>query len=446
MQLSGPAAGSLSSDLNSGSHTPSMAAAAARHAVAAHTAPAAAAHTNAAAAAAEGELSAQTNEPMHWPEVPALAAAAAAGGDLGQQTVEIMHWPDVPALAAGAAAEGRLGEGAQTNTPMHWLPTAEAPPDTAAAAAAAEGELGVQTNEPMHWLPPFDPACQASGAIRERIVCPQLDCRLDQTCDVHDPTCCAYVNHQMLKFFDRFMSLKCLQDEWVVLYGTLLGALRDQTILPHTEDLDIGITPLGVQFLELNATRQELWKYGYAFWHHANRNVWKLCPHAHHPAPEIQALMMRDEPRAKWRERQGLPNTAFMDAWLMWQVPDEVTTCTTSAGIDISEALSVPWDAHTPPYDGITTTCEQVANSRMLHGLRAANSKEPWQVSPWEVSGATIAIALALEHACDELSSTGLKPMEEILLGRYSARGCTGIFLSVFPGASSCTAVQHVQQ
>lgn len=39
-------------------------------------------------------------------------------------------------------------------------------------------------------------------------------------------------------------------------------------------------------------------------------------------------------------------------------------------------------------------------------------------------------IALALKHACEDSSSTGVEPMEEILW-RYSTSRCTDIFLSI---------------
>lgn len=139
-------------------------------------------------------------------------------------------------------------------------------------ADATAGELGLaQTDAPMLPLPPFEPTCFATSM--DQAGCPVLACRRDQACGVHDPSCCAFLNFEILKFLDDFMNLRCLQQEWVVLYGTALGALRDQTILPHTEDLDIGLTPLAVQMLELNSTRQELWRYGYAFWHDADRQV-----------------------------------------------------------------------------------------------------------------------------------------------------------------------------
>jgi hypothetical protein len=104
-----------------------------------------------------------------------------------------------------------------------------------------------------------------------------------------------------------------------------------------------------------------------------------LCPHAHHPSPEFQALMVQNETETQWQERTGLLAAGYMDAWLIWQVPEEVTTCRASAGLNLTKVLSVPWDAHTQPYDGISSTCRirQVPSSR--RSLAAAFTKQPWQ-------------------------------------------------------------------
>lgn len=34
------------------------------------------------------------------------------------------------------------------------------------------------------------------------------------------------------------------------------------------QDVDVGITPLALQYLELNSTREEMWKHGYTIWAH----------------------------------------------------------------------------------------------------------------------------------------------------------------------------------
>jgi hypothetical protein len=93
-----------------------------------------------------------------------------------------------------------------------------------------------------------------------------------------------------------------------------------------------------------------------------------LCPRAHHPSPEFQALMVQNETETQWQERTGLLAAGYMDAWLIWQVPEEVTTCTASAGLNLTKVLSVPWDAHPPP---MTASQAHVAfgRSQALAGL-----------------------------------------------------------------------------
>jgi hypothetical protein len=34
------------------------------------------------------------------------------------------------------------------------------------------------------------------------------------------------------------------------------------------QDVDVGITPLALQYLELNSTREEMWRHGYTIWAH----------------------------------------------------------------------------------------------------------------------------------------------------------------------------------
>lgn len=146
------------------------------------------------------------------------------------------------------------------------------------------------------------------------------------------------------------MSSKCLHNEYVILHGTALGAMRNQTILPHTEDVDLGLTPLAHQFLELNSTREELWRYGYALLfftqtHHApaRPGFWKVRPHLHHPDPAFRAAFRSyGEDYKDWRKRHDYDAAGFIDLWPMWRVPSNTTSCTIKQGMDIT-CVQRPW-------------------------------------------------------------------------------------------------------
>jgi hypothetical protein len=80
-------------------------------------------------------------------------------------------------------------------------------------------------------------------------------------------------------------------------------AVRDSTIIPHTQDLDLAVTPYLIQFLELNSTREELWRHGYAVF--MGEDVfWKFHPHIHHPKPEFRAAFKSmGEYYGDWQKR-----------------------------------------------------------------------------------------------------------------------------------------------
>lgn len=121
----------------------------------------------------------------------------------------------------------------------------------------------------MKPLPPFEPTCMAKDLTKmEAWGCPVMLCDKRPSCTVQEPSCCAHLNFQMLSFLHDFLAAKCLESEYLAMFGTGLGAVRNSTIIPWTEDVDVGITPLALQFLELNSTREELWRHGYALWHH----------------------------------------------------------------------------------------------------------------------------------------------------------------------------------
>lgn len=85
-------------------------------------------------------------------------------------------------------------------------------------------------------------------------------------CSTRNKSCCAYINLQIVLFFDHFLSSKGFEGEYMLVHGSTLGAHRNGTVLPHTSDVDMALSPTAILFLEQNATRQELWRLGYSFW------------------------------------------------------------------------------------------------------------------------------------------------------------------------------------
>jgi hypothetical protein len=144
---------------------------------------------------------------------------------------------------------------------------------------------------------------------------------------------------QVLDFLDRFLTANCLQDEYMLVYGTVLGSVRQGSIIPYTEDVDVALTPLAIQFLELNSTKEALWRHGYSFWFQHPRGIWKWCPHLHHPSKHFQDLMVTG---VEVDVYEGVRR----DGWLMWRVPDATQRCSKPPGAaeDNTTALATPWD------------------------------------------------------------------------------------------------------
>jgi drug/metabolite transporter (DMT)-like permease len=131
---------------------------------------------------------------------------------------------------------------------------------------------------PAEWLP-----VETEGF---RHVCPTLSCSMDASCLITNSSCCNYQNLQLLSFWVAFLHEKGLDDEYFGVFGTALGALRDGSIMPWTNDVDIAITAKAVKLLESPKVREELYQYGYYFFYHG---IWRLAPHLKHPSPLIRA-------------------------------------------------------------------------------------------------------------------------------------------------------------
>jgi len=155
------------------------------------------------------------------------------------QTLEGWHVQQ-PAGVPYLGANSRFTRTAATTASEVVKAAARAQVAAAVPAAAQSGAqttsrtLGPTTNAPMKVLPPFEPTCIATQLSRmETWGCPVIMCNKDPTCSVHNTSCCAYLNYQMLSFLHDFLASKCLQDEYLVCTAAQ-GFLHFCIWTPHT--------------------------------------------------------------------------------------------------------------------------------------------------------------------------------------------------------------------
>ena len=89
--------------------------------------------------------------------------------------------------------------------------------------------------------------------------CAYLNCSHSPQCTTQNKTCCAFILKRSLLFLDTFFRRHNIP--YVVIYGTLLGAVRNGTIIPWTHDVDIGF--FNKTYLWRKEIRDELDQYGY---------------------------------------------------------------------------------------------------------------------------------------------------------------------------------------
>ncbi len=89
--------------------------------------------------------------------------------------------------------------------------------------------------------------------------CAFLKCSHSSDCTTQNQTCCAYILKHSLVFLDTFFRRHNLS--YVIIYGTLLGAVRNSTIIPWTRDIDIGV--FNKTYLFTKEIRDELYQHGF---------------------------------------------------------------------------------------------------------------------------------------------------------------------------------------
>ena len=89
--------------------------------------------------------------------------------------------------------------------------------------------------------------------------CAYLNCSHSSEFTTDNVSCCASILKNALLFIDTFFEVHNLS--YVIIYGTLLGAVRNNTIIPWTRDIDVGYFNRTLMFTE--EIRQELYRHRY---------------------------------------------------------------------------------------------------------------------------------------------------------------------------------------
>jgi hypothetical protein len=83
---------------------------------------------------------------------------------------------------------------------------------------------------------------------------------------------CGYLLHRLFKIVTYVLNEFSIN--YVIISGTLLGSVRNKTMIEHTEDVDIAIDRNSS--IKISSMRSKFWEYGINVWFDI---VWKMCIH-----------------------------------------------------------------------------------------------------------------------------------------------------------------------
>ncbi|CAF1406290.1 unnamed protein product [Adineta steineri] len=150
--------------------------------------------------------------------------------------------------------------------------------------------------------------------------CAFLTCSHSSQCTTQNQTCCAYILKHSLVFIDTFFKHHNLS--YVIVYGTLLGAVRDKTIIPWTKDVDIGI--FNKTYLFTKKIRDKLHQYGFHLFE--TLGLPRLCVHRYNSNTTFLATQdTRHKPPASISEVQ-----VYIDLYSVSRINSSQTTSNTS--------------------------------------------------------------------------------------------------------------------
>lgn len=107
-------------------------------------------------------------------------------------------------------------------------------------------------------------------------------------------------------------------------------------------------------------------------------SVWRMCPHAHHPSPEFQALMQPLDSMNHYDQQKltgAYAGTCWLDGFLIWPVPASTTDCSKEdPHLDMAAVLGPVLGPHAATAAGVAAASSAVAASAITAAAMMASA------------------------------------------------------------------------